>query len=101
MPGETTIDLHGIERQPFPSFDETCTYLEGVTVPNKEVAEDVIRCEYGYEDEALDLRQIHMRWVESKDELLFDSGAPAFAEPGWYECASVDPGALPFWKDPS
>lgn len=90
---EGHFDLHGCEREPFPETTADgaepteATYLERVTLPEREQAVARLMEESGFTAEAhRGLRPIHMRWVEG--------GAMA-----WVECPAAHPAAVPFWKD--
>lgn len=100
VPSGDAPDLHGIKKQPFPSFDEAHTYLERVTVPDKAEATRLLAEEYLLDSREVELEEIFMHWVEEDD----DFAAMGHLEtlewlPGWFECAPDSPGALPFWKE--
>lgn len=91
--------LRGIEKQPFPSFDEGFSYLERVTVADEAEARRLLAEEYRVDPENLDrLQPIYMRWVEEIDRdtqpELDNCEAPC-----WIECSEHDADALPFWKE--
>jgi hypothetical protein len=86
------IDLHGIEKQPFPSFDESATYIEGCTL-NRQQAKELLKAQ-GFD--TVELRGVWMRWV-SGEEATSKSGGEM--DECWLECKQSDSGALPFWKD--
>ena len=92
MSSETTYDLHGCERQPFPETTADGaeptenTYLERATVKDREEAVALLSKEYGMAPKCFRPELIHMRWVEG--------GAMA-----WIECKADHPDAVPFWKD--
>lgn len=93
----SAVELHGIERQPFPNFREDGTYLEAVTVTEHEEAVDLLRdvlgCAWGGTPQ---LARVHMRYAAG-DEVLEVSGGEY--EDGWIECEADHPDALPFWFD--
>ena len=86
-------DLHGCAGEPFPETTADgaepteATYLERVTLPEREQAVARLVEESGFSAEAhRGLRPIYMRWTEGE----------AMA---WIECAADHPEAVPFWKD--
>jgi hypothetical protein len=90
-------DLHGIEKQPFPSFGEDWSYLERVTVKTVDAARTILAAESGMNPDEHDPVPIYMRWVskEETNERLLREGF----EDGWVECELAHPDAVPFWKD--
>lgn len=91
-----TVDLHGIERQPFPNFGEDWSYLERVTVTTAAEARKVLAQESGMNPDEHDPQPIHMRWEQS--EHVRERSRCEFDE-GWLECDADHPDAVPFWKD--
>jgi len=90
------VELHGIEKQPFPNFGEDWSYLERVTVKTAEAARTILAAESGMNPEEHDPVPIHMRW-EKSDEVR-ECSLHSFDE-GWLECPESHPAAVPFWKD--
>jgi hypothetical protein len=93
MGGETK-ELYGHEGQPFPSFDECGTYIEGVTLTQEQAIE--VLHDHGFD--TVELRGIHMRYASDACEVQEAGGE---GDEGWLECPSDHPDALPFWKDRS
>lgn len=92
----TTIDLHGIEGQPFPGFDEETTYLERVTIPELGKAIQRIAGEWGLGYDEINPEPIFMRYVVGAEALDWSDGE--FPE-CWLECEPDHPDASPFWRD--
>jgi hypothetical protein len=93
-------DLHGIAREPFPDFSESCTYLERVTVPEHDDAVDLLR-RVGFEwPGEPELERIWMRHGAPDPERNAGWEEEAEDHPdAWWECDEDHPEAVPFWKD--
>jgi hypothetical protein len=99
MSPETKIDLHGIEKQPFLDWSEQETYVEAVTIKTLEEAVAFLAEDMAVEPEELNVRPIHMRWVENEGkEAWTDIDGREYRE-GWLECDARLRDAVPFWKD--
>jgi len=100
MPTEPTeqVDLHGIEKQPFPDFSETHQYLERLTVTTGKEAIRIICDEYGLDPKTVSVLPIWMRWVtDGNDPEIEAHLVPDI--PCWLECHERHPDAVPFWKE--
>jgi hypothetical protein len=78
------IDLYGHDRQPFPNFTETATYLERVNFPDHADAVAFMR-DYGYDTQVL-----APVWMRRENR----GGGDA-----WWECEPDHSDAVPFWRD--
>lgn len=93
-------NLHGIERQPFPDFNEQHGYLERVTVSTEREAIAAFADEYRIDKRDIEVRPIHMRWVEEPLDLEDETpDATAVEFSCWLECSADHPDAVPFWKE--
>jgi|GEM_PF-5980670 len=97
--GGKQVDLHGIEKQPFPNFGEDWSYLERVTVKTVEAARTILAAESGMNPQEHDPVPIYMRYAVHGDAEVMNRETVVPELPCWLECEADHPDAVPFWKD--
>lgn len=91
-------DLHGCKELCLRDWNEDASYLERVTIADRDAAIKHFADEFAVAPDELNVMPIHMRWIENEGKEAIDTDGVEYRE-GWIECPADHPDAVPFWKD--